>query len=105
MKLIFFIIVLVLFMGVASPVIAFDGQRGGFIIGGLGGVALNLWNQTVDSNASDMETDFAVHTDFRIGGGFKGGKIMLYYGNIVNWFGMDLVSWAAWDMSLPNIGV
>jgi hypothetical protein len=70
---------------------AFDRQRRGFILGGLGGVALNIWNQSIDDVKGDNETDFAVHTDFRIGGGFKGDKVMLYYWNVVNWFGMENV--------------
>ena len=32
-----------------------------------------------------------LHTDFRIGGGFKGDKFMLYYWYVVNWFGMENV--------------
>ena len=91
MRRIIFIVLLVLFMGATSLGMAFDNQRRGFIIGGLGGVAFNFWNQSIDSTKSDTETDFAVHTDFRIGGGFKGEKLMLYYWNIVNWFGMDNV--------------
>jgi hypothetical protein len=68
---------------------AFDNQRRGFIIGGLGGVSLNIWNQSINDNKSDNETDFALHTDFRIGGGFKGDKFMLYYWNTVNWFSFE----------------
>ncbi len=91
MKKYILIVVLILFLCVLNFGMAFDNQRRGFIIGGLGGVSLNIWNQTVNGYESDNETDFALHTDFRIGGGFKGEKLMLYYWNIVNWFGMENV--------------
>ena len=90
-KVILLCSVVLLFLCVSSFAMAFDNHRRGFVIGGLGGIALNIWNQSVNGNKSGNETDLALHTDFRIGGGFKGDKFMLYYWNAVNWFGMENV--------------
>ena len=92
-KLILFISALLFFLCVSSFGMAFDNHRRGFIIGGIGGVALNIWNQEINDVKvmEDNETDFALHTDFRIGGGFKGDQFLLYYWNVVNWFGMENV--------------
>jgi hypothetical protein len=87
----YIIVILILCLSTSSIALAFDNQRRGFIIGGLGGVAMNFWNQSVNDVKSDTETDLALHTDFRIGGGFKGNKLMLYYWNLVNWFGIENV--------------
>ena len=70
---------------------AFDNKRSGFIIGGLGGVGVVIWNQSVNGFESDTETDIAVHVDFRIGGGFAGDRVMLYYWGAVNAFTMENV--------------
>ena len=85
MKNVLFISALLLFLCVSSFGIAFDNQRRGFIIGGIGGIAGNTWHE--QDGTSD--TDFAIHTDFRIGGGFKGDKWMLYYWNVANWYNID----------------
>ena len=91
MRKMIFVLVLLLFLCVSSFGLAFDNQRKGFIIGGLGGVAYNIWNQSINEVKGENEYDFALYTDFRIGGGFKSNKIMLYYWNVVNWFGMENV--------------
>jgi hypothetical protein len=85
-KLILFISALLFFLCVSSFGMAFDNHRRGFIIGGIGGGAIIIWNERIDDVKSDNEIDPALHTDFRIGGGFKGDKFMLYYWNVVNWF-------------------
>jgi hypothetical protein len=94
MQKVIFISLLLLFLCVSSIGLAFDNQRRGFIIGGLGGVALNIWNETsyIDTYIdikSDIEYGFTLHTDFRIGGGFKNNKIMLYFWSVINWFSME----------------
>ena len=82
-----FIIVLVIFC-ITHHATAFDNKRSGFVIGGLGGIGLTIWNQSVNGFDTDTETDFSVHTDFRIGGGFNGDTSLLYFWNVVNWFSM-----------------
>jgi hypothetical protein len=87
-KLILFISVLLLFFCVSSlgmAEVAFDNHRQGFIIGGLGGVAVNTYKDRF-GGADEDGANIALHTDLRIGGGFKGDKFMLYYWDVTNWF-------------------
>jgi hypothetical protein len=79
------------FICVSSSGMVFDNRRRGFIKGVIGGGALNIWNQSAGDFKSDNETDFAVYTDFRIGGGFRGDKFMLYFWMPLNWFAMENV--------------
>ena len=82
MKTMLFISAVLLFLCVSSFGMAFDNHRHGFIIGGLGGIAVNFfW----DTDGSVVFIPF-LHTDFRIGWGFKGDKVMLYYWNPTNLF-------------------
>jgi hypothetical protein len=80
---------LLIFICVSSSGMAFDNHRRGFIIGGLGGVGLIIWNELEDNVKVNNGTDFVLHTDFRIGGGFKSGKILLYLWGGGNWFLYD----------------
>jgi hypothetical protein len=105
-KLILFIFVLLLFLCISSFGIAFDNHRRGFIIGGIGGVAVNNWHEQDDAApdpAHRSGTNFALHTDFRVGGGFKGDKLMLYYWNIVNWLKIVEDDPDAGDLSINGI--
>ena len=86
-KKILFISILLLFLFVSSYAMASDNHRRGFIIGGLGGVgvdngsAFDRYGVKIDSG-----TNIVLHGDFRIGRGFKGDKLMLYFwgvGNVV----------------------
>ena len=61
MRRILFISAVILFICVSSFGMAFDNHRRGFIIGGIGGVALNIWNQSIDDVKSDNETDFVTY--------------------------------------------
>ena len=89
MKRILFTFAFFTFLCISSFSLAFDNHRQGFIIGGIGGIAVDNWREQENPAIEEVywtETNFAIHTDFRIGGGFKGDKLMLYYWNIVNWF-------------------
>ena len=92
MRKIVFVSTLLLFLCVSSFGLAFDNHRQGFIIGGIGGIAVNHWREQEDPDIDEAYwtgTNVAIHTDFRIGGGFKGDKFMLYYWNTVNWFRLN----------------
>ena len=97
-KLILFISALILFICVSSFGMAFDDHRRGFIIGGLGGIALVTWRDIEDDVEVNNGTDFSIHTDFRMGGGFKGDQFMLYFWGIGNWVVMERVYW---DKGIP----
>jgi hypothetical protein len=95
-KVIFFIFALLLFLCVSSFGMAFNNHRRGFIIGGLGGVSLNIGNEVkynLGTERDEVQQSYGVyvtlHTDFRIGGGFKGDKLMLYFWNVGNWWRKD----------------
>jgi len=98
MRRILFISALLLFLCVSSFGMAFDNHRQGFIIGGLGGIAVTTWNEFELRGEDDVKvnngTNFAIHADFRIGGGFKGDKVMLYWWTVVNLFGGEPYSYA-----------
>jgi hypothetical protein len=79
MRRMLFISALLLFLGISRFGMAFDDHRRGFIIGGLGGIGMTIWNEFDDGVKVNNGTDLALHTDFRIGGGFKGDKLMLYF--------------------------
>jgi hypothetical protein len=67
---------------------AFDNHRRGFIIGGLGGIAVNTWNEFDGDDTGVLiaeGSNIALHIDFRIGGGFKGDKFMFYFWEAMNW--------------------
>ena len=84
MRRILFITMFLLFLCVSSIGMAFDNHRQGFIIGGLGGIAVNYWKaDTTDG------TSIAGHIDFRIGGGLKGDKFMLYFWSAGNYFNIE----------------
>ena len=85
-KVTLYLSALLLFLCVSSSGMAFDNYRRGFIIGGLGGVGLIIWNELEDNVEVNKGTDFVLHTDFRIGSGFKSGKLMLYFWGVGNWF-------------------
>ena len=86
MRRIMFISALLIFLCVSSFGMAFDNHRRGFIIGGLGGVALNTWNELEYDIKVNNGTNIGLHADFRIGGGFKGDKLMLFFWSVGNWF-------------------
>ncbi len=93
MRRILFISMLLLFLCVSSFGMAFDNQRQGFIIGGLGGIAVVTWKDDgvwVNGYKFDAYgTNIALHIDFRVGGGFKGDKFMLYFWSVCNWFSIE----------------
>ncbi len=96
MRKILFISAMILFLCVSSFGMAFDNHRQGFIIGGLGGIALNTWTVFEPAEPDDVKVDhganITLHFDLRIGGGFKGDKFMLY-----DWFVVDLVVGEKYD--------
>ncbi len=85
MRRILFISMLLLFFYVSSFGMAFDNHRRGFIIGGLGGIAVNTLKDVREDVKGGDGTNIALHIDFRIGGGFKGDKFMLYFWYVMNW--------------------
>ena len=88
MRRILFISTLLLFICVSSFGMAFNNHRSGFIIGGLGGVGVDNWSMVDEDGVKiDSGADTVLHIDFRIGVGFKGDKLMLYYWALVNYFG------------------
>ncbi len=96
MRRLLFISALLLFLCVSSFGMAFDNHRQGFIIGGLGGIALDTWNVLEEVDDYERKVDhgdkISLHVDFRIGGGFKGDKFMLY-----EWFVVDLLVGETYD--------
>ena len=93
MRRILFISALLLFLCVSSFGMAFDNHRQGFIVGGLGGIAVVTWkDEGVWVNGYELVADgtnIALHIDFRVGGGFKGDKFMLYFWSVCNWFSIE----------------
>ena len=88
MRRILFISTMIFYICVSSfgmAEIAYDNHRQGFIIGGIGGVAVNTYKDRAGSKDEDG-ANIALHTDLRIGGGFKGDKFMLYYWEVTNLF-------------------
>ena len=88
MRRILFISMLLLFLCVSSFGMAFDNHRQGFIIGGLGGIAVVTWKDDGIYETA-YGTNIALHFDLRVGGGFKGDKFMLYFWNVCNWFSIE----------------
>ena len=88
-KAILYLSALLLFLCVTDFGLAFDNQRRGFILGGIGGMGLVTWTEFRDDVEYNNGTDIAVHTGFRIGGGFKGDKVMLYYWYDLNFFNIE----------------
>ena len=76
--------------GMAAVNQLFDNHRRGFIIGGLGGIAVNTWDEYKESDPDDVKVNngasLAIHADFRFGVGL-GDKFMIYYWTVVNSFG------------------
>lgn len=71
---------------------AFDGKRGGFILGGGIGAGMTSYSATMEylgyELTSDRESDFSIITNFIIGGGV-GDNMLLYYMNRVSWFSTE----------------
>ncbi len=88
MRRIIFISALLLFLCVSSFGMAFDNHRQGFIIGGLGGIAVVTWKDDGIYETA-YGTNIALYFDLRIGGGFKGDKFMLYSWSVCNWFSIE----------------
>ena len=90
MRKILFISMLLLFLIVSSFGMAFDNHRRGFIIGGLGGIAVNTSKDVREDGVISPDkingTNIALHGDLRIGRGFKGDKFMLYFWGVGNLF-------------------
>jgi hypothetical protein len=90
MKKVSFIIAVLVFLIVSTLAFCKKNERRGFIIGGGLGASYLLAHQTIDDGdkeiKSDTEDRVSVNTDIRIGLGFKGNKLLLYYWNKVNWF-------------------
>lgn len=88
------VIVFVLVVVLTMPVLAFDGQRKGFILGGGLGFGLTSFSQTVESGGlkvtSDTENKGAFVTNFKIG--FASNELLeIYYTSRVTWFGITNV--------------
>ena len=86
MRRMFFIFAVLIFLMISSLVMAsdnFDSQRNGPMIGGLGGVSMNV----PDEESGYSGTKFGLHTDFRFGFAFDNDKVMLIIiWNATNWF-------------------
>ncbi len=71
---------------------AFDGERGGFVLGFGAGVGLTSFTQTIDdfdgAATSDRQNEFSLGSDFKIGGGI-GDRFLLYYVNRIAWLNVD----------------
>jgi hypothetical protein len=85
MRKISFAFIFLFVFSISSASEAFDNQRDGFILGGIGGVSVNLLYGSENGNTNNSETLFAVHTDLRIGGGSASNKSLLYFWNKMNW--------------------
>ncbi len=83
-KVILFISVSFFSLCVLSPGMAFDNHRKGFIIGGLDGAGLTIWEELDDGVKVDDGSDLLVHTDFRIGVGLE-DRVILYFWLALNW--------------------
>ena len=71
---------------------AFDNQRGGFIIGGIGGITTIHWHQVAHNGTRITiydKWDFGLHTDFRLGGVSHGNRAMYFWWNAFNLFFAD----------------
>ena len=107
------IFTLLLFLCVSSfgiAEIAYDNHRQGFIIGGLGGIAVNPWtvfepDDPYDVKRVDNGTNIGLHIDFRIGGGFKGDKFKLYFWGVGNWFIIETYDPYPLEIYLPISGI
>ena len=55
---------------------------------GLKWIAVTTWNES-KHDVKDNGTNLGLHIDFRIGGGFKGDKFMLYFWSVCNWFSIE----------------
>jgi opacity protein-like surface antigen len=101
---------LVVWLLVAAPVHAFDGQRGGFVLGFGVGPAVTSYTQTLyaadgtEMWASDRENQFGIGTDLKIGGGI-GRRLLLYYINRVSWFTLDVGHDAIFANSVGLVGL
>ncbi len=85
------LVVLSILIFVMTSLVAFDGQRQGFLLGLGGGVANVSFSQEIEgygnSIESDTETEIAFATDFKIGYA-PNNQVELYYTNQVTWFSM-----------------
>lgn len=84
--------VLLLLIGTQSAT-AFDNQRSGFVLGFGVGPGLVSYTQTIDrepqgSMTSDRQNDFALMTDFKIGGA-PSNHTQVYWISRVSWFSLD----------------
>lgn len=85
-RLLLFAALLVL---LSQPASAFDGQRSGFVLGG--GLGPGVLNSKVElssgslSAESDLERDFSLVSDFRIGAGVSDQWVLLYSSR-TDWF-------------------
>jgi opacity protein-like surface antigen len=100
-RLVVSIVIATAFVSTASAAFAFNGKRGGFILGFGAGASMTSYKYRYDSGftqdassdgTSDRESKFGIGTDFKIGGGFN-DQFLLYYVNRVAWFkdGVTLV--------------
>lgn len=85
------LLVMSLFIFVITSLVAFDGQRKGFILGGGAGLANVSYSQELEgfgeSAESDTESEIAFATDFKIGYA-PNNQLEIYYTNQVGWFSM-----------------
>jgi hypothetical protein len=78
-------VVIIVLASANSAVFAFNGERGGFILGFGAGPSMTSYSYNHDYYDSDRRNEFGLGTDFKIGGGFN-NQFLLYYVNRVAWF-------------------
>ena len=100
MKLRTYSVALLSFLVLSSQLLAFDGQRKGFILGGgIGGGYLH-YVESYGFPVSGLKT-FAVATNFKIGYA-PSNSLEIYYINSVSWFGY---SQAAFIIGVTGLGL
>jgi hypothetical protein len=84
-KVIFLLPALLLFFCVSTPVMAFNNQRKGFIVGVHGGIGLNIWDEWNEIGESYGGSDYVFRIGLRIGGGISDRVVMyLFTENYLN---------------------
>ena len=86
------LMLLVVFMCIMSSLLAFDGNRKGFLLGFGAGLAQTSFSQEMEFNDINAKTEtmdeIGLATEFKIGYGLT-NRFEVYYSNQVAWFSME----------------